>query len=80
MAVLDIMDREIQPRDFVVFYNSIYQVKSIPVYLDRRYGMVTIMYINPSKTTRSVKKYSKEMCLLNRDDVLIWMLKKGYTE
>lgn len=78
MAVLDIMDRNLQPGDFVVFYNDIYQVKSIPVYTDRRPGMVTIMSINPSKTTRPVKKYSKDMCLLNKDEVLFWMLKRGY--
>lgn len=78
MAALDIMDRELWPGDYVVFYNNIYQVKAVP--LRNGYGMVQIMSINPSKTTKPVKKYSKEMCRLDKDEVLIWLLKQGYVQ
>ena len=80
MAVLDIMDRPIQPRDFVVFYNRIYQVKAIPVTTTDCYRQVRIVLIDPSKTTKPVSKYSREMCLLDGDEVLLWMLKKGYQQ
>jgi hypothetical protein len=29
-------------------------------------------------TARPVKKHSKEMAIVDRNDVLIWLLKKGY--
>jgi hypothetical protein len=77
MPALDIMDRELWPGDFVVFYNNIYQVKETP--LRNGYGMVKIMSIDPSPTTKPVKKYSREMCRLDKDEVLIWLLKQGHS-
>jgi hypothetical protein len=78
VAVLDLLGRELQPGDFVVFYNNVYKVEAVP--LKNGYGQVRIMSVDPSPTTKPVKKYSKEMCRLDKDEVLIWMLKKGYTQ
>ena len=77
MAVLDMLDREIQVGNFVVYYNNIYQVQAVPV--KNGYGQVRIMLIDPSRTTKPVKKYSREMCLIGEHEVTMWMLKRGYT-
>ena len=77
--VTDIIDREIVVGDYVVFTNNIYIVKKVP---DKcrpdGAGSLRIMLAKPSATTRPVTKYSKDMCLINKDDVLLWLLKKTH--
>jgi len=78
MSFLDLLDREINVGDYVVFYSNIYEV------LDRLgkpwqgNGLLRIRLVDGSKTTKSVKKNSKEMCIIDRDDILVWKLKRGY--
>ena len=70
----DLLDRELSIGDYVVFHNCIYQVHSIPN-TERAYSRVKIMSINPSKTTKPVLKYSKELCIIPKEDIIVWKLK-----
>ncbi len=77
--VTDVIDREITVGDYVVYYNNIYIVKKVPDKArENSDGSVRIKLANPSPTTRSTIKRSKELCLLNKDDVLLWLLKKTH--
>ena len=67
-VTVDIIDRQIYVGDFVVFHNMIYIVEKLPAKPNGRYGMVTIMLANPSKTTRPQKKHSKDLCILPKLD------------
>ena len=69
--ITDIIDREIKIDDYVVFHNNIYKVLGFSV----RNNMVKIMLAKPSPSTRPVVKYSKDLCLLDKEEVLIWVLK-----
>ena len=73
----DIIDREIKVDDFVVFHNNIYKVLGLGKARDNGRGSVRIMLANPSKTTRPVIKFSKVLCILDKEDVLVWLLKGG---
>ena len=75
----DLIDRELNIDDFVVFHNNIYRVKGLgkPHHSTGK-GYVKIMLINPSKTTRPVSKHSGELCKLDAGEVLAYMLKKDY--
>ena len=74
----DLIDRELNIDDFVVFHNNIYQVKSFGRTNQLGKGQVRIMLLNPSATTRPVTKYSGDLCKLDNSEVLFWMLKKDY--
>lgn len=67
VGVTDLLNQPITIGDYVAFTNNIYVVKGLPrkVYKDG-YGTVQIMLASPSKTTRPVKKYSKQMVVVNR--------------
>ena len=68
----DFMDQEIAEDDFVISFNSIYQVISVG-----KRG-ITAKLINPSATTKNKRMSGKDCLKLDRDAVLIWMLKRGY--
>jgi hypothetical protein len=74
----DLIDRELQVSDFVVFHNNIYEVKGVGRTNANGKGQVRIMLADPSPTTRPVTKYSGDLCKLDSADVLIWKLKKAY--
>ena len=74
----DLIDRELNIDDFVVFHNNIYRVKSFGKTHSSGKGNVRIMLINPSATTRPVTKYSNDLCKLDAGEVLFYMLKKDY--
>ena len=75
----DLIDRELNIDDFVVFHNNIYRVKGLgKTHPNTGKGQVRIMLINPSKTTRTVIKFSNDLCKLDAGEVIFWMLKKGY--
>lgn len=74
----DLIDRELNIDDFVVFHNNIYRVKSFGKTHSSGKGQVRIMLINPSATTRPVTKYSNDLCKLDSGEVLFYMLKKDY--
>jgi len=72
----DMIDREIKVDDWVVFYSNLYRVKALGKANATGAGTVQIMIWNGGETARPVKKHSKEMAIINKDDVLIWLLKK----
>lgn len=79
MTPTDLIDRELNIDDFVVFHNNIYQVKGLgKVHPSTGKGQVRIMLTNPSPTTRPVVKYSGDLCKLDPHEVTFWLLKKGY--
>ena len=75
--ITDIIDREIKVDDYVVFYNNIYKVLGTGKANSSGGGYVRMILAKPSKTTKPVSKYSKEMCILHKEDILIWLLKGG---
>ena len=80
--VLDIIGRPIHVDDFVVFYSLVYRVIGVgkPHPGGRNSGgPVRIKLAEPSKTTKSVVKFSDEMCVIPAEDVTVWLLRKGYS-
>jgi hypothetical protein len=77
MKPLDMIGREISVDDFVVFYSNIYQVKALGKPNLMGNGYVKILLVDKSKTTKTVSKYSGDICLIDNNDVLIWKLKGG---
>lgn len=76
--ITDAIDIEIKVDDFVVFYSNIYKVKAVDTtrYSDGN-GMVRLKIVdNPNAKT--VVKHSKDIAKLDQQQVLVWMLKKGY--
>ena len=69
----DLIDRELTIGDYVVFHNCIYQVVSLPA--NKESSAVRIMSINPSKTTRPILKYSRDLCIIPTEDIIVWKLK-----
>jgi len=72
------LGREIQDGDYVVYYSNIYQVLARLGNPRGDYGLLRILLVDGSKTTKSVKKNSADMCIIDKEDVLIWKLKRGY--
>jgi hypothetical protein len=72
------IDREIKVDDWVVFYSNLYRVKTLGKASANGAGTVQIMLWSGGITARPVKKHSKEMAIVDRNDVLIWLLKKGH--
>lgn len=73
----DIIGREITVGDYVVFANNVYEVKGVSVVTPtRKHGPVRIMLANPSKTTRPQVKQSSDMCLIPKEEYLVYLLKK----
>ncbi len=75
--ITDLIDREIKVDDYVVFHNNIYKVLGLGKARSNGAGSVKIMLAKPSKTTRPVTKFSKDLCILHKEDILIWLLKGG---
>lgn len=71
--ITDLLERPILVGDYVISYNNIYQVIAL-----HNNGMVKMILIDPSKTTKAVNRSSHEMCLIDKEDVMIWKLKRGY--
>ena len=78
--ITDMIDREIRVDDWVVFYSNLYRVKALGLDRNNRYGsgLVQIMIWNGGQSAKPVKKNSKDMAIIDRNDVLIWLLKKGH--
>lgn len=78
-APVDLLERPLSVDDYVVLYNNVYQVKEFLGKLNGTGGgMVRIILLDKSKTTKSVKKHSSDMCKIDKEDVLIWKIKRGY--
>ena len=71
------IDREIRVDDWVVFYSNLYRVQALGKDRNKGSGMVKIMIWNGGQSAKPVKKNSKDMAIIDRNDVLIWLLKKG---
>ena len=82
MKPQDIICRELDIGDHVVFHNNIYVVKGMMSeqarlkMRDPKYQQISIILMNPSKTTKPVKKYAGECCLIHKEDILAWKLKE----
>ena len=72
------IDREIKVDDWVVFYSNLYRVRALGKASATGAGTVQIMIWNGGRFAKPVKKNSKDMAIIDRNDVLIWLLKKGY--
>jgi len=77
MSWVDMLERPLAKDDYVVYYSNIYQVIDLlgPAHIGT---MARILLIDKHKTTKSVKKNTHEMCRIDKEDVLIWKLKRGY--
>ena len=73
--ITDMLDKPIKIDDYVVFTNNIYQVKGLGAKYRNGRGVVKILLINPSPTTRAVTKQSKDMVVIPAGDVLFKILK-----
>jgi hypothetical protein len=75
--ITDIIDREIKVDDFVVFYSNIYRVKALGKSRDGGRGNVKMLIWNGGHTARPVTKFSKDIAVLDQQQVLLWMLKNS---
>lgn len=76
--ITDMLDREIHVDDFVVFYSNIYRVLELGKHCNQSgNGEVKLLIWDGGKTSRPVRKYSKDIAILDKNDVLLWLLKKG---
>ena len=75
--VTDIINRPINVDDFVVFYSNIYQVKAVGKARANGSGQVKILIWNGGKTARPVSKHSKDIAVLDKNHVLMWMLSQN---
>ena len=78
IPITDMLDREISVGDFVVFYSNIYRVIELGNRFNRLgNGYVKLMIWDGGKKSRPVTKFSKDTAILDKDAVLMWLLKKG---
>ena len=75
----EMLDRHLSIGDYVVFYTNIYKVVALPANRRNGHDYVKIMILDPSPTSKPVKKHSGEMCLIPTEDVVAWCLKTGKT-
>ena len=75
----DMLGRELVVGDFVVYYSNLYEVKAIGKHnlYPPDYGYAKIMIHPPSKTSKPVRKYSREMVQVPAADVTLHLLKNG---
>ena len=73
----DFFNRELSVGDYVISYNNLYEVKGLPEYQNRR-GMVYVMLVNKSKSTKPLWRAARDTCIVSKEDVMIWMLTKNY--
>lgn len=71
-VVHDMMDRPFGREDFVVYYSGIYQVHSV----SPAARTAKIILVDKQKTTHYVTKAAEKMALLDKNEVLLWMLKR----
>lgn len=75
MNAKDAIGREINIGDYVFSYNNIYEVVEVETARASGGGDVRIFLIDKSPTTRPMKRHSRDMVILSKDDVLLWMIK-----
>ncbi len=67
------LERTISKDDYVVSYNNVYQVTEL-----RGNAYLRILLVDKSKTTKSKIIHSKDVCVIDMEDVLIWKIKREY--
>lgn len=78
MNSCDLLGREIDIDDYVVFHNCLYIVHGISQANPRtNAGPIRIMLYNASKTTRPVNKHSSDVVLVPKEAVMEWEAKQG---
>lgn len=77
MAV-DIIGRELAVGDHVAFYGNVYSLLFVPPTIPgyNPHSSVKMILLNKSKTTKPVVKQAREVALLPKEDILMWLLKK----
>ena len=79
MNACDAIGREINVGDYVFSYNNLYEVLWIGTPSPPREGVTQgyakIILLDKSKTTRALQRHTKEMVIVPKGDVLIWLLK-----
>jgi hypothetical protein len=74
---LDFLGRPIKVGDYVYFYSNLYKVLAVPAHISNNgNGYCRVILEDPSCTTKSVKKGSRQMCLVPAEDVTMWKLKE----
>jgi hypothetical protein len=73
----DMLGRELVVGDFVVFYTNLYQVVSFGAKAISGHGYAKIMIHPASKSSKPVRKYSREMVQVPAADVTLHLLKNG---
>ena len=73
----DMLGRDLAVGDFVVFYTNLYQVTALGSPSPSGHGYTKIMIHPPSKTSKPVRKYSREMVQVPAADVTMHLLKNG---
>lgn len=71
------LERPLAKDDYVVYYSNIYQITDL-LGSGKVTNMARILLVDKHKTTKSVKKFCREMCKVDKEDVLIWKIKRGY--
>ena len=74
--VVDILGRPIAAGDYGVFYSNVYEVLETNVIEGFSRDHVRVMMVQKSKTTKPMVKHAGACCLLDRNDVLLWLLKQ----
>jgi hypothetical protein len=73
----DMLGRDLAVGDFVVFYCNLYQVVDLGAKAISGHGYAKIMIHPVSKTSKPVRKYSREMVQVPAADVTMHLLKNG---
>lgn len=77
--IKDIIGREIQIGDFVVFYSNIYRVVGLGTeYKDSGRGQVKLMIWNGGTTARAVMKGSFDVAVLDKLHVMKWLMEENH--
>jgi hypothetical protein len=74
----DMLGRELAVGDFVAYYSNLYEVKALgKPNQNTGCGYAKIMIYPASKTSKPVEKYSRDMVLVPREDVMMHLLREG---
>jgi hypothetical protein len=72
-APLDMLARPLVVGDFVVYYNNIYEILEIKQYAKK--FLCKLILVRKSLSTTTSRHNAKDLCLIDKNDVLIWKLK-----
>jgi hypothetical protein len=77
-GVTDVVGREIVIGDFVYFYGNMYEVKKTFPVTSGRYGRLKLMIYPASSTSKNKDASGGDCCLIPKEDIVVWMLKKEH--